>query len=178
MNYAAIKTHDVANGPGVRVSLFVSGCTHGCKGCFNKEAWDFDYGRPFADKVTNEIIDALKPDYIAGFSLLGGEPFEPSNQEVLVRLLRLIKAKYPQKSIWCYTGYLLDRDLLGDSKVNCEHTREMLGYIDYLVDGEYVEEKKDLNIKFRGSSNQRLIDVRQSLKGSSVVTIPDDADVL
>ncbi|HBL81573.1 MAG TPA: anaerobic ribonucleoside-triphosphate reductase activating protein [Clostridiales bacterium] len=169
MNYSAIKTHDVANGIGVRVSLFVSGCTHHCKDCFNAETWDFAFGDPFGDAQVQQILEALKPDYIKGFSLLGGEPFEPQNQHVLAPLLKKIKQAYPDKTIWCYSGYLLDTELLSKSRARCEVTDEMLSYIDILVDGEFVAEKKDLNLRFRGSSNQRIIDVPTTLQAGKVV---------
>lgn len=174
MNYATIKKYDVANGPGVRVSLFVSGCTHACKNCFNKEAWDFSYGAPFTEQTKQEIFAALDKDYIRGFSLLGGEPFEPQNQQVLAALLREIRQRFPEKDIWCYTGYTLDKDLLKESRARCAVTDEMLSYLDVLVDGEFVEELKDLSIRFRGSSNQRIINVPQSLSRHRVVTIADD----
>lgn len=169
MNYSAIKKHDVANGIGVRVSLFVSGCTHHCKDCFNAETWDFNFGNPFGEEQTEEIIKALEPSYIKGFSLLGGEPFEPQNQRVLVSLLKKIKEKYPEKTVWCYSGYLLDEELLKDSRARCEVTDEMLSYIDILVDGEFVAEKKNLNIRFRGSENQRIIDMCATRKQGKVV---------
>lgn len=169
MNYATFRTHDVANGPGVRVSLFVSGCTHRCKGCFNAEAWDFSYGEPYTAELEERIISALAPDYIKGFSLLGGEPFEPSNQETLVGLLERIKATYPQKSVWCYTGYDFERDILACHLGAPDITRRMIGAVDVLVDGEFVEEKKDLSLRFRGSSNQRIINVPASLKDGKVV---------
>ena len=146
MNYATIKNCDIANGPGVRVSLFVSGCTHHCKGCFNEVAWDFDYGQPFTQETINLILDMMKPNYIKGITLLGGEPFEPQNQPSLVELLRQIKAAYPQKSIWAYSGYLFDKDIragkLGDPAV----TREFVSYLDVLVDGRFVLEKKNFII--------------------------------
>ena len=169
MNYSAIKTHDVANGIGVRVSLFVSGCTHHCKDCFNAETWDFAFGDPFGDAQVQQILEALKPDYIKGFSLLGGEPFEPQNQHVLAPLLKKIKQAYPNKTIWCYSGYLLDTELLSKSRARCEVTDEMLSCIDILVDGEFVAEKKDFNLRFRGSSNQRIIDVPATLQAGKVV---------
>lgn len=170
MNYATIKKHDVANGLGVRVSLFVSGCTHHCKNCFNPETWDFHYGNPFTEETQREIMQALAPSYIRGFSLLGGEPFEPANQRVLVELLKKIKLKYPNKDIWCYSGYLFDSQLLSESRARCEVTDEMLSYIDYLVDGEFVEEQKNLSLRFRGSANQRIIDVKKSLAAGEVIT--------
>ncbi len=169
MNYATFRAFDVANGPGVRVSLFVSGCTHHCKGCFNAEAWDFDYGEPYTPDIEQKIITALSPDYIKGFSLLGGEPFEPCNQAVLVTLLERIKKEYPDKTVWCYSGYDFDKDIrpcnLGDASI----TKRMLSCIDVLVDGKFVEEKKDLSLRFRGSSNQRIINVPASLCGDTTV---------
>lgn len=169
MNYGAIKKYDIANGEGVRVSLFVSGCTHQCKGCFNYEAWDFTYGKHFTSDTVNEIIEALEPSFINGLSLLGGEPFERPNQEVLLPFLHKVKEKYPQKNIWCYTGYTLEDDLLSESRARCEHTDEMLGLIDVLVDAEFKEELKDITLAFRGSSNQRIIDVKESLKQGKTI---------
>ena len=169
MNFSAIKTHDVANGIGVRVSLFVSGCTHHCKECFNPETWDFNYGEPFTCEQETQILDALKPAFIKGFSLLGGEPFEPVNQRTLVSLLKKIKKAYPEKTIWCYTGYVLDRELLKESRARCEVTDEMLSYIDVLVDGEFIAEQKDLNLRFRGSTNQRIIDVQKTLEQGQII---------
>ena len=159
MNYGNIKKYDIADGPGVRVSLFVSGCRHHCKGCFNEETWNFNYGEPFTDEVKDRILKLLEPVYIQGFSLLGGEPFEPENQVVLVKLLREIKETYPKKDIWCYSGYLFDVDLAEGGRVHTEVTDEMLSYIDVLVDGEFVEELKDITLKFRGSSNQRILEL-------------------
>ena len=161
MNYANIKKYDIADGPGVRVSLFVSGCRHHCKGCFNAETWDFNYGQPYTAETEAEIIDALKSSYIAGFTLLGGEPFEPENQVEMVKLLKKIRETYPEKSIWCYTGYLYDVDLIPSGKVFTEVTQEMLSYIDTLVDGEFIEEEKDLSLKFRGSRNQLIIHLHE-----------------
>lgn len=169
MNYAAIKKTDVANGPGVRVSLFVSGCTHHCKGCFNEEAWDFSYGKPFDQNAVKEIMEALEPDYIRGFSLLGGEPFEPENQAVLVGVLRHVRERYSQKTIWCYSGYLFDEDMLKGRLGDPSITKEMLGYLDVLVDGEFVLSEKDLNLRFKGSRNQRIIDVPRSLKEKKII---------
>lgn len=157
MNYGSIKECDIANGPGVRVSLFVSGCRHHCKGCFNAETWDFQYGEPFTENTELRIMKLLEPDYIQGLSLLGGEPFEPENQKVLAAVLRRIREKYPQKDVWCYTGYLYDVDLIPGGKVFTDVTKEMLSYIDVLVDGEFVEEQKDLSLVFRGSRNQRIL---------------------
>ena len=157
MNYANIKKYDIADGPGVRVSLFVSGCRHHCKGCFNSEAWDFEYGRPYTAETEAEILEALKPGYIAGLTLLGGEPFEPENQVGLVTLLRKVRETYPEKSIWSYTGYVYDKDLVPGGRAYTDVTDEMLSYLDVLVDGPFVEELKDITLQFRGSSNQRII---------------------
>lgn len=173
MNYAAIKNCDIANGPGVRVSLFVSGCTHRCKGCFNQVAWDFDYGQPFTEDTVCEILSMLAPDYIKGLTLLGGEPFEPQNQAAILSLLRKVKEKYPDKSIWTFSGYLFDRDILSGSLGEWEITQELISYIDVLVDGPFVESKKDLTLRFRGSSNQRIIDVPQSLSKGQIVLWQD-----
>ena len=170
MNYAAIKNCDIANGPGVRVSLFVSGCTHRCKGCFNEIAWDFNYGEPFTEEVEEKILAMLKPDYIQGITLLGGEPFEPQNQEAIVGLLRKIKEKYPNKNIWAYSGYLFDRDILSG---RLGDTREYISYLDVLVDGPFIMEKKNLSLRFRGSENQRLIDVPASVASNSIVLWQD-----
>ena len=169
MNYATIKKRDIANGIGVRVSLFVSGCTHHCKNCFNKETWDFSYGEKFTEDTEKLILDYLAPDFVNGLSLLGGEPFEVQNQETLTKLLRKVKTLYPQKDVWCYTGYLFDEHLLKNSRARSEFTDEMLSYIDVLVDGPYVEELKDISLQFRGSSNQRVIDVKRSLSTNTIV---------
>lgn len=159
MNYANIKKYDIADGPGVRVSLFVSGCRHHCKGCFNYEAWDFEYGRPYTAETETEILEALKPGYIAGLTLLGGEPFEPENQVELVTLLRKVRETYPEKSIWSYTGYVYDKDLVPGGRAYTDVTDEMLSYLDVLVDGPFVEELKDITLQFRGSSNQRILEM-------------------
>ncbi len=169
MNYADIKQYDVANGTGVRVSVFVSGCTHHCKDCFNEEAWDFNYGKPFTEKEIEDVISYLKPEYVAGLSLLGGEPLEPENQEGLLPLLRRVHETYPEKSVWCYSGYLFDKDIVERMCRESEITRELLSYIDILVDGEFVAEKKNLKVNFRGSDNQRIIDVKQSLATGKIV---------
>ncbi|RJW43168.1 anaerobic ribonucleoside-triphosphate reductase activating protein [Clostridiales bacterium TF09-2AC] len=169
MNYGTIKKNDIANGEGVRVSLFVSGCTHHCRNCFNEEAWDFSYGNPFTPETEEEILDALSPDYINGLTLLGGEPFEPENQRALLPFLKRVRERFPEKDIWCYTGYLMDKELLGESRARCEVTDRMLGMIDVLVDGRFVEGLKDISLPFRGSSNQRIIDVRRSLNEEHVV---------
>ena len=157
MNYANIKYNDIADGEGIRTSLFVSGCTHHCKGCFNEEAWDFNYGKPFTSEVEDRILESLKPSYIAGLTLLGGEPFEPANQRVLVPFLKRVREQLPDKNIWCYSGYLYDVDMQPGGKVHTDVTDEILSYIDVLVDGEFVEELKDITLLFRGSRNQRLI---------------------
>ena len=157
MNYANIKKYDIADGPGVRVSLFVSGGRHHCKGCFNSEAWDFEYGRPYTAETEAEILEALKPGYIAGLTLLGGEPFEPENQAELVKLLRKVRETYPEKSIWSYTGFVYDKDLVPGGRAYTDVTDEMLSYLDVLVDGPFVEELKDITLQFRGSSNQRIL---------------------
>lgn len=160
MNYANIKECDIADGPGVRVSLFVSGCRHHCKGCFNAETWDFGYGKAYTKETEDKIIRLLGKNYIQGLTLLGGEPFEPENQKELVHLLHRVRQTYPQKDIWCYTGYLYDVDLVPGGKVYTEVTDEMLSYLDVLVDGEFVEALKDVTLVFRGSSNQRVIDMK------------------
>lgn len=173
MNYAEIKNCDIANGLGVRVSLFVSGCTHHCKNCFNQMTWDFDYGQVFDESIEQQIIDYLKPNHITGLTLLGGEPMEPENQRALLPFVKRVKALYPQKDIWVYSGYIFDKELLQDSRARCEVTDELLSYIDVLVDGRFVEALKDIRLKFRGSSNQRIIDVPQSLKEKKVVLYKD-----
>jgi len=173
MNYAAHKNHDIANGPGVRVSLFVSGCTHRCPGCFNEEAWDFHYGQPFTQDTIDEILKMLKPSHIKGLTLLGGEPFEPQNQSHIVDLLRQVKRKYPDKSIWAFSGYLFDKDILSGRLGKWDITKEFLSYLDVLVDGPFVQGKKDLTLRFRGSSNQRLIDVPASLNAGKIVLWED-----
>ena len=168
MNYAKINKNDIANGIGVRVTLFVSGCTHHCKGCFNSEAWDFNYGDPFTVDTENEILEALAPDWIDGLTLLGGEPMEPDNQRALLPFMKKIKEKYPKKTIWCFTGYTLDEELLKTSRARCEVTDEMLSLIDVLVDGEFVEELKDISLRFKGSRNQRLIDLKPTLETGEI----------
>lgn len=170
MNYGSLRGTDIANGEGVRVTLFVSGCTHHCKNCFNPETWNFCYGKPFTKEVEDEVIKLLEPDYIQGLTLLGGEPMEPQNQEALLPLVKRVREVYGnKKNIWCYTGYVLDRDLLGESRAKCEHTRELLENLDVLVDGPFVEDLKNLTLKFRGSSNQRIINVPETLKTNNIV---------
>lgn len=165
MNYADIKKVDVANGPGVRVSLFVSGCTHHCKECFNPETWDFSFGDPFGEAQIQEILKLLDRSYIRGLSLLGGEPFEPQNQQAVLELVRRVRETLPQKDVWCYSGYLFEE--LAEGNVG-EHSRQLLEQLDILVDGPFVLEQKDLGLRFRGSANQRIIDVPQSLKAGKV----------
>lgn len=170
MNYATIKATDVANGPGVRVSLFVSGCTHHCQGCFNAEAWDFSYGQPFTEAVGEEIVRLLGHDYIAGLSLLGGEPLEPENQESLLPFLKKVRTRLPEKNIWCYSGYTFEH-IAGTMMAASQATRELMGLIDVLVDGKFIEEKKNLNLRFRGSENQRILDVKRSLAAGKPVAL-------
>ena len=170
MYYAAMKKTDVANGPGVRVSLFVSGCTHRCKGCFNSEAWDFRYGREYTQETEREILRALSPDHIRGLSVLGGEPMEPENRGTVLQLLRAVKSQFPDKDIWCYTGYDYEKDLL---RWSGREIRQILSMTDVLVDGEFVEERKNLRLAFRGSENQRLIDVQASLRQGVTVCLPE-----
>lgn len=172
MNYATIKNCDIANGPGVRVSLFVSGCTHRCPGCFNEVAWDFNYGQPFTTAVEDEILDMLAPDYVQGLTLLGGEPFEPQNQPTLVSFLRRLRQRYPHKSVWAFSGYLFENMLAG--RVGDAQTcREFLGMLDVLVDGPFVQKKKNLMLRFRGSENQRILDVPRSLEQNTAVLWQD-----
>ena len=168
MNFASIKKCDVANGIGVRVSLFVSGCSHHCKNCFNEDAWDFDYGKPFTKEDEQEVLNLLKPSYISGLSLLGGEPLEPCNQLGLITLLRNFKKQYPNKTLWCYSGYTFEY-ITNTMFKNLPYTKEILSYVDVLVDGRYVDELRDLKLRFRGSSNQRIIDVQKSLKENKVI---------
>lgn len=167
MNYAEIKKFDIANGTGVRVSLFVSGCRHRCKGCFNEEAWDFSYGKPFLRETEDDILSSLKPDYISGLSLLGGEPFEKENQEALLPFLKRVREAYPLKDIWCYTGFTLEALLDGNART--AHTAEMFSLISVLVDGPFILEKKNVSLKFRGSENQRIIDLPLTLSKGEII---------
>ena len=173
MNYATIKNNDIANGPGVRVSLFVSGCTHRCPGCFNEVAWDFGYGAPFTQETIDDILKMLAPSHIRGLTLLGGEPFEPQNQPDVLELVRQVKAAYPEKSVWAYSGYLFDRDILAGHLGPKEITEELVSYLDVIVDGPFVESRKNLSLRFRGSDNQRLIDVKASLAQGQIVLWKD-----
>lgn len=159
MHYGEIKNCDIANGIGVRVSLFVSGCTNHCEGCFQPETWDFNYGNDFTEETENRILEMLAPDYICGLTVLGGEPFEPENQRVLVDFLRKVRRKYPEKSIWCFTGFTLEMLETAGTHCHCEVTEEMLSLIDVLVDGRFDKNKKNISLRFRGSENQRLIDL-------------------
>lgn len=169
MNYADIKQYDVANGPGIRISLFVSGCTHYCKGCFNSEAWDFNYGKPFTERTLETILEYMKPSYVKGLTILGGEPMEPQNQPGVLLLLRRVREVYPEKSVWLFTGYDFEKDILSRMVTELPETGELLSYLDVIVDGEYVEELKDLSLRFKGSSNQRTILVKESLAAGRVV---------
>ncbi len=169
MNYADIKQYDVANGPGIRISLFVSGCTHHCKGCFNKEAWDFGYGMPFTEQTIEKVLAYMEPPYIKGLTLLGGEPMEPQNQPSVLALLRRVKQAYPEKSVWMFSGYDFERDILGRMLSEVPETKELLSYLEVLVDGRFIEELKSLSLRFKGSSNQRTILVQESLAAGSIV---------
>ncbi len=171
MNYALIRENDIANGPGVRTSLFVSGCRHHCKGCFNPETWNFSYGELFTQKEIDYIIAATEPSFVDGLTLLGGEPFEPENQSSLIELLKQFKTRLPNKSIWCYTGFNFENDLLPKANEKAENVAELLSYIDVLVDGKFVEELKSSALLFRGSSNQNIIDVHKSLKENKMVLL-------
>lgn len=172
MNYALIRENDIANGPGVRTSLFVSGCRHHCKGCFNPETWNFNYGKPFTQDEIDLIIEATKPSFVEGLTLLGGEPFEPENQAALVELLMQFKKQIPSKKIWCYSGFSFEHELLPKAQNNEENVKELLELIDVLVDGKFVEELKSSALLFRGSSNQNIIDVKESLKQNKLIPLP------
>lgn len=170
MNFCNIKYFDIANGEGVRTTLFVSGCTNHCENCFQPETWDFAYGEEFTEETERQIIDSLAPYYVNGLTLLGGEPFEPKNQPSLLELLRKVRAEHPEKDVWCFTGFTLDGELLKDgSYPRCDVTDEMLSLIDVLVDGRYVEALKDISLRFRGSSNQRIIDMNKTREAGKIV---------
>lgn len=171
MNYAGIKYCDIANGSGCRTVLFVSGCRNACKGCFQPQTWDFCYGKPFDEGVQQEVIDSLEPAYITGITLLGGEPFEPENQKELVPFMRKVVAQYSNKNVWAFTGYIYDKDLLAGGRRHTEDTDELLSMIDVLVDGPFVEELKDITLKFRGSSNQRVLDLRETIRTGKITTL-------
>ena len=165
MYYGNIKKTDIANGLGVRVSLFVSGCRNACKGCFNKETWNFCYGKEFTVQTEQEIIDAMKPNFISGLTVLGGEPFEEENQSALTPFLERVRAVMPEKNIWCYTGYVLEKDIFPeDGSKHTEFIARMLSCIDTLVDGPFIEELKDISLQFRGSSNQRILNVKEAIQ--------------
>ncbi len=170
MRYGAIKKRDIANGPGVRVVLFVSGCTHHCKGCFQPQTWDFNYGEEYTAETEQELIDALVPDFIDGLTLLGGEPFEPENQKELITLLRRLRKELPQKTVWAFSGYTFE-ELTGktESRARCEVTDEMLSLVDVLVDGEFQLDKRNISLQFRGSENQRLIDLPQTFQNGEII---------
>lgn len=170
MNYGEIKKNDIANGEGVRTSLFVSGCRHHCKNCFNQSTWDFSFGELFTEKTVEDIFSSCEPDWVNGLSLLGGEPFEPENQKVLLPFLIMFRERFPNKDIWCYSGFTFE-EITGKEKSRAytDISKEMLGLIDILVDGRFVEEKKDISLVFRGSSNQRIIDVKKSLKEKKII---------
>ena len=165
MNYATIKWTDIANGEGVRISLFVSGCTHRCKNCFNEVAWDFAYGEAFDETVKEKIFTEMQSSFIAGLSLLGGEPLEPQNQEALYPFIKEFRARFPHKTVWCYTGFVFDEKtgMLRETQKNTPYTKDLISSFDVLVDGPYIEELKNIRLKFRGSSNQRVIDVQKTL---------------
>ncbi|MDO4810835.1 MAG: anaerobic ribonucleoside-triphosphate reductase activating protein [Eubacteriales bacterium] len=171
MYYGELKKCDIANGIGVRVTLFVSGCRNRCPDCFQPQTWDFRFGQPFTEETAAEIYTELSKSYIAGLTVLGGEPFEPENQRELVKLLKKVKADFPTKTIWVFTGYRLDDELWqDDSHPHCEVTDEMLSYIDVLVDGRFMAEQKDISLQFRGSRNQRVIDMNKT-RETGVITI-------
>ena len=169
MHYGEIKNCDIADGIGVRVSLFVSGCTNRCPGCFQPQTWDFSYGKPFDAAVEDRLLDMLAPSYIDGLTLLGGEPFEPENQRALLPFLRRVKARYPGKTIWAYSGFTLEQLTTPGHHANCEATEEILSMLDVLVDGRFVESLRNLSLRFRGSENQRLIDMRRTRKEGRIV---------
>lgn len=171
MNYSAIKYCDIANGTGVRTVLFVSGCRNHCEGCFQPETWAFEHGELFTKEVEDAIIASLEPNYIRGLTLLGGDPFEPENQRALLPFMRRVKEECPGKDVWAYTGYILDRDLIPGGKCHTEATGELLELIDILVDGPFVLDKKDISLKFRGSANQRVIDMAHYREDGTIVTI-------
>lgn len=169
MYYGEIKNCDIANGIGVRVTLFVSGCTNRCKGCFQPETWDFSYGKPYTKETEDSLIELLRPSYITGLTLLGGEPFEPSNQREIVKLLRRVKSELPLKTVWAFSGFTFESLLEREPHPRCEVTDEMLSMIDVLVDGKFEEDKKDISLRFRGSSNQRIIDMNATREAGGII---------
>ena len=174
MNYANIKYDDIANGPGVRTSLFVSGCTHACKGCFNEMAWDFKYGDILTEEIMENILASLQHDYVSGMTILGGEPMEKVNQIGILPLIEAFKKRYPKNNLWIYSGYTYDVDLIEGGRAYCEATPKILEHCDVIVDGKFVQELYDITLRFRGSSNQRIIDVKRSRKEGRVVLWEDD----
>ena len=173
MHYGEIKNCDIANGEGVRVTLFVSGCTNHCKNCFQPQTWDFDYGKPFTEETEAELFRLLAPRYIRGLTLLGGEPFEPENQRALLPFLRKLRRELPEKTVWAFTGFTWEELHTEGSHPRCEVTDELLNLIDVLVDGRYVEELKDIGLRFRGSSNQRLLDLNATRASGKLTLLPD-----
>lgn len=169
MYYGNIKQYDIADGEGCRTTLFVSGCTNHCKNCFQPETWDFHFGQPYTEETEQHLLNLLSDENIQGLTLLGGEPFEPENQKVLVKLLRRVRKELPEKDIWSYTGFIYDRDLLEGQRKHCEVTDEMLSLLDVLVDGPFIEELKNISLSFRGSENQRVIDMKKTLETGEVV---------
>ena len=169
MHYGNIKNYDIADGEGVRVTLFCSGCTNRCEGCFQPETWDFCYGKEYTKETEDQLIQMLTDPNIQGLTLLGGDPFEPSNQRTLITLLRRVKQELPTKDVWAYTGFVYEQDLLEGQRKHTEVTDEMLSYIDVLVDGPFVIDQKDISLYFRGSTNQRVIDMPKTLKSGNVV---------
>ena len=174
MNYASIKNCDIANGEGVRVTLFVSGCTNHCENCFQPETWDFGYGEPFTAEVEDRLLEMLRPDYINGLTLLGGEPMEPQNQRALLPFVKRVRKEFPDKSIWAFSGFTFEQLIDPKAHPHCEKTQELLSLIDVLVDGRFVEELKDITLRFRGSSNQRLLDMKKTLQAGKPVPWTDN----
>ena len=174
MNYGEIKNCDIANGPGVRVTLFVSGCTNHCPGCFQKQTWDFNFGQPFTEQTQQQVLEMLAPDYISGLTLLGGEPFEPQNQRALLPFVKRVRREFPDKSIWAFSGFTFEQLIDPKAHPHCEKTQELLSLIDVLVDGRFVEELKDITLRFRGSSNQRLLDMKKTLQAGKPVPWTDN----
>lgn len=173
MYYGEIKDCDIANGEGVRVSLFVSGCTNHCEHCFQPQTWAFDYGQPFTEETEDQLLSLLSPGYINGLTLLGGEPFEPENQRALLPFLRRVKAALPKKNIWAFSGFTYEELLTEGSHPRCEATDELLSLLDVLVDGRFVEALKDISLRFRGSSNQRILDLNATRRAGELVLLPD-----
>jgi len=173
MHYGEIKNCDIANGEGVRVSLFVSGCTNHCEHCFQPQTWDFEYGQPFTAETEEYLLSLLTPDYISGLTLLGGEPFEPANQAVLLPFLRRVREQLPKKNIWAFSGFTYEELTTPGSYCHCQATEEILSMVDVLVDGRFVEELKDISLRFRGSSNQRLIDMNATRQAGQIICLTD-----